>query len=89
MKNRDNFGTKARIDLQTSFAFVSEALDYKFVSVLTFKCHTRHKIGALIFRFKTYRLRTFRIKRPSVYKKLGGTSLTELFNEAFLTAARA
>ena len=43
-------------------------------------------IGALIFRLGTVRLKTFRLKGHTVYMTLGGASLTELFNEAFLTA---
>ena len=45
--------------------------------------------GALIFRLKTLRLKTFRLKKNSKKDIGGGASLTELLNEAFLNAARA
>ena len=45
--------------------------------------------GAGTSRIGTSRLKTARLKRHTVYMTLGGASLTELFNEAFLTAARA
>ena len=49
--------------------------------------------GALIFHLKALHLKTIRLKQPSVYLTLWGggvgASLTELVNEAFLTAALA